>query len=303
MVAKEGDPMSLAHDPGRTEDGAASHLLPPGSPCPNCGAALMGEWCHACGQKAEDLQRSLRHLASEALEGLTHFDSRAWRTLPGLLADPAGLTNDFLAGRRVSQLPPFRLYLIVVVIVFFSWSLNHELRHQQYKLVKGDMQSVRALAGEPIPAPKPIVGGSPVSRWLNARADYAVAHPDAFFAAIGHWAHWFAVLMLPIAGLLLTAIFALRRGTYVFDHLIFAMHSLSFQGLLLSVAFLASVATPLAAWLLFLAPAHLFVHMRGVYRTSAVGTLLRMAVLFLGSAVAFGGLLSALFLVGMAEAR
>jgi hypothetical protein len=296
--------MSLAHDPAQTEGGAASHLLPPGSPCPNCGAALMGEWCHACGQKAEDLQRSLRHLAGEALEGLTHFDGRFWRTLPRLLADPAGLTGDFLAGKRVSQLPPFRLYLIVVVIVFFSWSLNNSALHQGYHLVRGDAQSVRALAGEPIPAsPPPSVGHSLVAHWLNARADYAVAHPEAFFAAIGHWAHWFAILMLPIAGLLLSAIFVFRRGTFVFDHLIFAMHSLSFQGLLLSLSLLLSIASGVAGWLLLAAPAHLFVHMRGVYRTSVAGTLARMAVLFAGSVVAFGGLLGALFLVGLAEVR
>jgi hypothetical protein len=301
--------MSLAHDPGQTdgpaqpEGGAASHLLPPGSPCPNCGAVLAGEWCHACGQKAEDLQRSLRHLAAEALEGLTHFDSRLWRTLPRLAVDPAGLTRDFLAGRRASQLPPFRLYLIVVVIVFFSWSLKDQLTHQEYRLVKGDAQSVRALASGRVPAPAPSVGRSPVSQWLDARADYAVAHPEAFFAAIEHWAHWFAILLLPIAGLLLSAIFILRRGTYVFDHLIFAMHSLSFQGLLLSLSLLLGIASGVAGWLLLAAPAHLFVHMRGAYRTSVGGTLARMAALFAGSVLAFGGLLAALFLVGLAEVR
>lgn len=280
----------------------ATHLIPPGAPCPNCGATLMGEWCHACGQKAEDLQRSLRHLAEEAVEGLTHFDGRLWRTLPRLVRDPAGLTREFLAGKRASQLPPLRLYLIVVVIVFFSWSLHNQLSHEQYKVMRSDDPSVRAFAhGAPRPGPGDL--RSPVSRWLNARADYAVAHPEAFFAAMEHWAHWFAVLMLPIAGLILSVIFVFRRGTYVFDHLIFAMHSLAFQGLVLSLALLASVASPLGGWLLLAAPVHLFAHMRGVYRTSVAGSLVRMGVLFAGSVVGFGGLLAALFLVGLAQAH
>jgi hypothetical protein len=263
----------------------------------------MGEWCHACGQKAEDLQRSLGHLAEEALEGLTHFDSRLWRTLPRLVRDPAGLTRDFLAGKRIVQLPPFRLYLIVVVIVFFSWTLNNEVLHREHHLVMGDEARLQAVAGEPMPARKTLSPQTAVGRWMSDHAARAVARPEAFFAALEHWAHWFAILMLPIAGVLLSAIFAFRRGSYVFDHLIFAMHSLSFQGLLLSLAFLLSMATPLAGWLLLAAPAHLFVHMRGVYRTGAAGTLARMAVLAAGSAVAFVGLLVALIMVGLAELR
>jgi hypothetical protein len=285
-----------------TAEKAAHHLLPPGAPCPNCGAELMGEWCHACGQKAEDLQRSLPHLAAEAVEGLTHFDGRMWRTLPRLARDPAGLTRDFLAGKRASQLPPFRLYLIVVVIVFFAWSLRNELGHEQYKLVRSDDPSVRAWTHAPPPAPAD-ADTPPLARWVNTRAAFAQAHPEAFFAAVERWAHWFAVLMLPIAGLLLTAIFAFRRGTYVYDHLIFAMHSLSFQGVLLSLALVIGVAAPAGRWLLLIAPVHLFAHMRGVYRTSAVGTLARMAVLFVGSAIAFVGLIVALFLVGLAQAH
>ncbi len=47
------------------------------------------------------------------------------------------------------------------------------------------------------------------------------------------------------------------------------------------------------------APIHLFAHMRGVYRTSIVGTLARMFLLFLGSAVAAGILIVGLIAVGL----
>ena len=56
-------------------------------------------------------------------------------------------------------------------------------------------------------------------------------------------------------------------------------------------------------WALWLAPTHLFVHMRGTYRSSIFGTLLRMFVLFIGSSVAFGLLVAALFLIGLATVR
>jgi len=45
------------------------------------------------------------------------------------------------------------------------------------------------------------------------------------------------------------------------------------------------------------APVHLFVHMRGVYKTSIIGTLLRMLLLAVGSL--FGAILIVLGLVLM----
>jgi hypothetical protein len=65
------------------------------------------------------------------------------------------------------------------------------------------------------------------------------------------------------------------------------MHSLSFMGLLFTLVTLLGMAAPLrgiGGFLTLAAPTHLFAHMRGVYRTSIVGTLLRMLVLFIFSA-------------------
>jgi hypothetical protein len=114
------------------------------------------------------------------------------------------------------------------------------------------------------------------------------------------WAHQFAILLLPIAALMLTLLFVFKRGVYVFDHLIFSMHSLSFQGLLLTVIFLGSLATGWVWWLLWLMPVHLFVHMKGTYRSHTLTTLVRMWLLFIGSSCAVGFLLLGLLIVGLA---
>jgi hypothetical protein len=57
-------------------------------------------------------------LAHEVLEGLTHFDSRLWRSLAALWLRPGRLTLEFVRGRRMAFLPPFRLYLIISVVFF-----------------------------------------------------------------------------------------------------------------------------------------------------------------------------------------
>jgi hypothetical protein len=86
--------------------------------CANCHATLAGEYCNACGQRHEPHVHTLAHFAAEALESISHADSRLWRTLWYLLSRPGFLTREFFAGRRVSYLPPFRLYLVISVLFF-----------------------------------------------------------------------------------------------------------------------------------------------------------------------------------------
>ena len=94
------------------------------STCRNCGASLAGRYCSNCGQAADVHVPSTKELIHEALEGLTHSDSRIWSTLGSLLFKPGKLTQEFVAGRRVAYLPPFRLYLILSVAFFLIASFS-----------------------------------------------------------------------------------------------------------------------------------------------------------------------------------
>lgn len=285
---------------------ASKHALPPGTPCPNCATPLQGPWCHECGQKGEEFHRSIWHLVAEAFEGLTHFDGRFWNTLPRLILKPARLTRDYLEGHRVSQIPPFRLFLVVLLVFFFAWGLANDLNHVHYRIATpDDPEAAAALRQAHLNVGRFDLHlfGAAGDAWAKARITHAIDDPQAFFAAMAHWSHDFAILMLPIAALLLGGLFAFRRGIYVFDHLIFAMHSLSFQGLLLSASMLLGSASGAGGLLLLASPVHLFVHMRGTYRTGVAGTLLRMALLFAGSTIAFGLLMAALVVVSLAAAH
>jgi hypothetical protein len=91
--------------------------------CKNCDAVLLGRFCINCSQAANVHVPTTRELMHELLEGLTHSDSRLWRTLTTLWFKPGKLTEEFVAGRRVAYLPPFRLYLIVSIVCFLIASL------------------------------------------------------------------------------------------------------------------------------------------------------------------------------------
>ena len=98
--------------------GASAH-------CKNCRAPLSGRFCVNCGQAANVHVPTTLELLHELLEGLTHSDSRLWRTLKSLWFSPGKLTEEFIAGRRVAYLPPFRLYLIASIVFFLIASFMH----------------------------------------------------------------------------------------------------------------------------------------------------------------------------------
>ena len=139
-------------------------------------------------------------------------------------------------------------------------------------------------------------------KWFEDRFKAVQDDPKRFVMVLEAWAHRVAVLALPVSALILTLLFVFQRRFYVYDHLIFAMHSLSFQ--LLLVCLLWPLSRWLGAgvwWFLLLSPIHLFIHMRGTYQTSWWGTLLRMGVLFWLTTIAFSSLVILLLYLGFNE--
>jgi hypothetical protein len=295
----------------------ADHAAPIGTPCANCATPLLGPWCYVCGQLGEDFHRSMTRLAAEGLEGVLHVDGRLWRTLPDLLFRPARLTHAFLEGHRAPQIPPLRLFLVVLLAVFLAGAIGSGRQRPPPPPVKvGSHVKVVVVARDPglrkmqetemsaemdalqshmrLPAARAAVA------WLKARVLSAIEDPERFQLVLEQWSERFAFLTLPLAASLLSLIFVFNRRFYVFDHTIFSLHSLSAVGLMLAFAMaLAPLTGGLSEVVLYAVPVHLFVHMRGVYRTSIAGTLFRMLLLFLGSLVGAILILIGLLWVGL----
>jgi hypothetical protein len=92
--------------------------------CLNCGAALSGQYCGQCGQRATSRLISLWELVRDAFGDLFELDSRLWRTLIPLLARPGRLTREYLEGRRARFMPPFRMYLVLSLVFFLVAFFN-----------------------------------------------------------------------------------------------------------------------------------------------------------------------------------
>ena len=96
----------------------AGGALKPIEICLNCGTTLGGQYCANCGQRARSRLISIWELIRDAFGDLFELDSRLWRTMIPLLVRPGQLTRDYLEGRRVRFMPPFRTYLVLSIVFF-----------------------------------------------------------------------------------------------------------------------------------------------------------------------------------------
>jgi hypothetical protein len=239
-----------------------------------------------------------RELLHELLEGLTHSDSRLWRTLKSLWFKPGKLTEEFIAGRRVAYLPPFRLYLIASILFFLLASL------MQPKAVVGQFDSSTHAI-------------TPITSCDEMNSDsLAKSHPDwnrrvqhacrAIMSDKGEGLMRVAIgtmpkamfFFLPLIALLHMAMYWRPRPRYA-EHLLFFvhLHAMFFSAAIVMLlaagaaevypwlSGTSGVLTTLLGWSL---PIYTVLAMRRVFRRSWPGTLLRAAGLYLVYMLVFG---------------
>ncbi len=94
----------------------------PEEPCLNCGDPTPGRYCPSCGQRKTEVRVSVRTMFAEVLEDQLALNRALPRTVVALLFRPGRLTNEYIRGRIVSYIPPFRLYLVASVLFFLIFS-------------------------------------------------------------------------------------------------------------------------------------------------------------------------------------
>ena len=109
----------MSHAPERSEKN-----------CLNCGATVMGRYCHVCGQENIEPKETVWHLITHFFNDITHFDGKFFTTLKDLLFKPGFLSKQYMIGRRASYLNPIRMYVFtsaIFFLIFFSFFYNSEL--------------------------------------------------------------------------------------------------------------------------------------------------------------------------------
>jgi hypothetical protein len=222
--------------------------------CRNCGHALGGPYCSACGQSEhEGHPPTLGHFFHDLVHEFLHVDGTIFRTLKALFFQPGKLTEEYWAGRVVSWIRPVRLFLIVVALhllvstgvgpLNYQLTLERKANGELHFAFGTDVQQIDARAGN-TPLPE--------------------AERREFFEKFGHAyaaIRYTSVLAFALASWLLYR----KRQPYFVSHLIAGLHFYSFWyafAMLISVAARWSPEwnklTALTAVYLFLALGRLF---------------------------------------------
>ena len=253
---------------------AATAEIPAAAPrCDNCGAAVAGRYCAACGQRREAPVHSLWHFTKVAAEDLTHADSRLWRTLGALLGRPGYLTREFLAGRRARYLPPVRLYLVLSVL-FFLWAATfHQVRivtvaapgHGAPAASVIPLEEEGEMLGKPLPGESGeqraqrvcasrVKYDGPWQRQIQPAARTACVHmlADNFRSLREAFLHNLPRAMFLFLPMLAAAMMLLywRPRHYYIEHLLLFVHNHAFVFLVVMLAAAVSALLPAAARML-----------------------------------------------------
>ena len=287
---------------------------PVATDCPNCGATVSGNFCHACGQETVLHPPSAREFVHEFIGHYVALEGRLWKTLWLLLFRPGMLTLEYLRGRRVRYVQPLRLYL-TLSLVFFALmkfdSVHMESdtgRHAGPSTVTpdGDRRGARRAQGDvwfhedkpgELNAWKQSVRGA-VSAVNPHLADKVVAflglplddRERLMTGAFYSYAPYAIFFMMPLFALYLKILY-LGSGRPYGAHLLFALHANAFAFLTMilmllvrEVAWLWPVNLVAWIWLVLYLPAA----MRRVYGGRRIATGLRWIVLMVLHLVTIG---------------
>jgi uncharacterized protein DUF3667 len=223
--------------------------------CSNCGAGLVGQFCHACGQKRfVESDRRLGHLLHQFVASATDLDGRVWRTVRALLFRPGLLSREYFEGRRARWISPVSLFLAVSVVYFLAPLHGGDLTLQFLQQVPGEIRALSKRSDENLSDAQLAGAGQAHSRFTTAWIEQRVHDRDAAARQASNGSRGYTyqdlrsaydakaddvskalvILHVPFAAFALMIIFW-RQRRYFAEHFVFALHFFAFAILTLEV--------------------------------------------------------------------
>ena len=101
--------------------------------CLNCGAELVGGYCHQCGQQASEPVPKISGVISEYFSTAFFWDPLFFVTLCKLISRPGFLTREYMSGRFIAYEHPLKLnmtFMFVFLSIFVIFTDVDNLRHK-----------------------------------------------------------------------------------------------------------------------------------------------------------------------------
>ncbi len=96
--------------------------------CLNCEAITHGRYCQVCGQENIEHKMNLLGMVKHFVFDLLHFDGKFFATFKKLLLKPGKVQVDYISGKRMQNLEPFKMYIFtstIFFIIYFSFFNNN----------------------------------------------------------------------------------------------------------------------------------------------------------------------------------
>jgi hypothetical protein len=254
--------------------------------CGNCGTSFEGNYCPRCGQSVRIFERPLPEIIRDLLGDLFAFDTRFWRSASAMLLRPGTLVAEYVGGRHIRYVPPFRAYVFVSFLFFL---LLHAVTDRQLDAAPEELvqvqQALDSVRTDSVStAPVQIrTDGSDEAALARVRA--IAADPAGYIDRLLRTISWSLFLLMPLLGGLLWLFFRQARPFYL-PHFLFAINLHTTFFLLLSLLFAIALLWPGRTSvpervLLWLAPVHLYAGARQLYRLKAWPTTWRLLIILL----------------------
>jgi len=299
--------------------------------CLNCGTALVGSYCHVCGQHSH-VHRTIGAFFHDLVHGVFHFEGKIWRTLPLLAWRPGLLTRRYIEGQRASFVSPIALFLFSVFLMFAVFSLigGSQLSHAKDKIavkLRADTQKLAQLEAERAALAKAgkatddmderidgtkdeidaltsanegnlVTTDSPngLPGWLGKSLKKVRSNPDLVAYKLKTNAYKFSWAIIPLSVPFVWLLFPFNRRFKLYDHTVFVTYSLSFMSMLATIG-----GGTITGLLVLIPPVHIYRHLQETYGLTWAGTLWRTLLLLLFAAIALSLFASILFSLGLME--
>lgn len=216
--------------------------------CSDCGAPLVGRFCHACGEDSQPPRREFKTLVQDALDNIFSFTEHVPRTVMDMAVNPGRLLRGLRDGDTKRYLSPFKLYVSASVVFFLflaisgvtmlqvqtvrtSGPISVTLDHEGVAIMKGFYIRNRYLEREERIERDPQVVAAlkqgsvnltnEGSRSFIAFLHLAIDRPSAINDDLAIWAPRALWLMMPLYALLVWPFY--RRGALLADHFILSL--------------------------------------------------------------------------------
>jgi hypothetical protein len=254
--------------------------------CKNCGDIVEKNFCPNCGQERRDLDVSFKELLSELLHETFNFDSKLLRTIRTLFLKPGYLSLEYLRGKRVKYITPFRLYLIISILFFLLLNFKNFILpdlSKAYQDIKThgflpDSTRVKEKFGIAEPEKKSAENQFPLK--LKIRNDEINTNIDKneFLRKVINTFQHSLFFLLPLAALILQFLFFRKRKKYI-EHLILMTHLQSAVFVILILNLFLKI--PFLNWIFFVFLYYYFIHSLYVFYNQNIGKILLKFQLFL----------------------